>query len=171
MNLTKSDREAFVNAVMNDVPKEDYNEQAHSYLKKRSIVHLPKALQEAIKKDKEVLDHVETTYVHVASFGVYLYGNSYIRVLIEKDEECVAHVEKLSKLSKEQALRLDDLRSSLTGVIGMCRTLKQAKERLPEFEKYLPAERGATGVTNLPIVNLIANLTQMGWPKGEQKAA
>ena len=42
---------------------------------------------------------------------------------------------------------------------------------LPEFEKYLPAERDVTGTVNLPVANVLAELTNLGWPKGEPYAA
>jgi len=170
MNLTKYDRTAFVNAVINDVPTEDYREQAISYAALHAITYLPKALQDAIKKNEAVLDHLRSTYCHIGSFGIHLHGSSTVRDTAHNDEELMTKVKRLSDLHDMQKERIDELRTSLTGVIGACRTLKQAKERLPEFEKYLPTERGSTGVTNLPVANVVAELTKLGWPKG-QKAA
>lgn len=93
MRLTKSDKEAFVRAVMDDVPMVDYDEHRHSALLCQ-------------------------------------------RVFAET-----------------------------------CSTLKTAKERLPEFEKYLPTERGTTGTINLPVANTVADLINAGWPKGAQACA
>jgi hypothetical protein len=39
--------------------------------------------------------------------------------------------------------------------------------RLPEFEKYFPAEDAPIS-KNLPaLANMVADLTKLGWPKGK----
>lgn len=64
------------------------------------------------------------------------------------------------------------LKAKLTAAIAACFTLKQAKERLPEFVKYLPTDRDSTGTSNLPAVaNLVADLVQLGWPKDKEAQA
>lgn len=60
---------------------------------------------------------------------------------------------------------LNNLRKQLTAVIASCTTLKQAKEALPEFIKYLPKEPGSAIDRTLPVVgNLVADLVKAGWP-------
>lgn len=98
MNLTKTDKAAFVRAVMADVPRVDYNEKA-------------RALLTARERDKLELE--------------------------------------------------------LGSLLAPFRTLAAAKNGLPEeLHKYLPADRDATGVTNLPAVASTVDLLKaMGWPK------
>lgn len=65
---------------------------------------------------------------------------------------------------------LNNLRKQLTAVIAACTTLKQAKEALPEFIKYLPEEPGNPVDRTLPVVgNLVADLSKAGWPKKDSK--
>jgi hypothetical protein len=167
MKLTKSDREAFVRAVMDDVPTIDYNEQCRSIVKAWGISTLPEELQPIAKKHPEFFG---TRYIYAPSGLDNLYaiahpdfGNSMMR---HKSPEEYAKVEALGEASRKQNETRNALREKLTATIGACSTLKQAKERLPEFEKYLPAERGVTGTINLPVANLVAELMNAGWPKG-----
>lgn len=131
MNLTKSDREAFVRAVMDDVPMVDYDEQVWELLSAAAI---------------ELMLEPENTR-SLENHAVW------------------KEVEKLGEQADAQEKGREAMQRRLTATIGACRTLKQAQRMLPEFEKYLPKERGVTGTTNLPVANLVADLTALGWPK------
>lgn len=131
MNLTESDREAFVRAVMDDIPMVDYDEQVWELLSSAAI-----ELMLEPKNTRSLEKHA-----------------------VWKE------VEKLGEQADVQAKGREAMQRRLTAIIRACRTLKQAQRMLPEFEKYLPKERGVTGTTNLPVVNLVADLTALGWPK------
>jgi hypothetical protein len=56
-----------------------------------------------------------------------------------------------------------EMTKKIEAAIKGCRTLKQAKEQLPEFTKYLPKEAEVT--RNVPVVTgLVEELSALGWP-------
>lgn len=169
MKLTKYDRQAFVKAVMADIPKEDYREQARKVLLQDSIEALPKKLQDAAR-DPTCKDYLETGNYYLQafnnSFTVYdkRWSGHYTASATAKkklDELCSLHVAQKEKL--------DAVEQKLVASIEACTTLKMAKERLPEFEKYLPQDRTPEKGAYLPAVaNLVADLATLGWPKDKE---
>ena len=164
MNLNKYDREAFVRAVMDDVPSTDYVTQMRDLGAKTVIASLPPEVKGVLEKHPEYLERGGV--VMPGSGNLYMVRPN-PRVLRDGYPEVWAELVELESKNREQAARREALEAKLKAIIEGCRTLKQAKERLPEFEKYLPAERGVTGTTNLPVANLVAELIAAGWPKGE----
>ena len=166
MRLTRSDKDAFVRAVMDDVPQIDYDEIAAGIAREAIRASLPKTVVEALSKHPECFCPMAVSLP---------YGITNISVLatvgtgfdaIKSMPELWGEIEALAKDSRTQRASLSALESKVRGVIESCSTLKQALERLPEFEKYLPKERDGTGVSNLPaIANVVSDLTAAGWPK------
>lgn len=164
MKLTKSDKQAFVRAVMDDIPSVDYDKELQTLVTQYelSIMH-PDVIaainnpnvQSYIKKNnrmyvRRMRDPMTYHAINVSDLPVEL--QKQIDALIEADER--------------QSVSRYEIENKLTAAIGACTTLKVAKERLPEFVKYLPQERDSTGVTHLPVIaNLVADLTCLGWPK------
>lgn len=171
MRLTKADKDAFVAAVMDDVPKVDYGEKTRSLIKQWGLESLPEDLQPLAKKYPS---YFETRWVqapaHLPSVYVVCAPDWACGGMRDKAPLLYAQLVELSQEAKQQADVLDALRRKVTGMINTCSTLKAAKKLLPEFEKYLPADRDVTGVVNLPVANVLADLTNLGWPKGEQHA-
>lgn len=166
MKLTKYDRQAFVKAVMADIPKEDYREQVRKLLLEDSIEALPKKLQDAAR-DPACKDYLETgnhyRQAFSNSFTVFdkRWSSSYTPSATAKQK-----LTELEKLHTAQKDKLDAVEEKLRASIEACTTLKMAKERLPEFEKYLPIDRTPEKGTYLPAVaNLVADLATLGWPK------
>lgn len=162
MRLTKSDKDAFVLAVAQDIPQIDYQEQARSLIYEDSIAQLPAKVQ-TIARDKTLCHYLETSSYWRSSFGsIRVYeprGGSYTPT-----KEVQAKVDKLTELHNEQEQRLTEARAKLRGAIEPCNTLKIALERLPEFEQYLPKQQEKS--VYLPsIANLCADLATLGWPK------
>lgn len=162
MKLTNADRKAFVRAVMDDVPKLDYDKAARNLVEQEVKENLPPGLR--IEYD----EHKHYFYdgfvglpgtlanLHVHGALNYILSGPLRELLLELDKEKCAQTEKLKELE-----------GKLTALIGSCSTLKQAQATLPEFVKYLPQERKPT-TPNLPVVsNIVADLTRAGWPKGE----
>lgn len=164
MNLNKYDREAFVRAVMDDVPSTDYVTQMRDLGTKTAVASLPPEVQVVLEKHPDYLERGSVGMPGRNS--LYMVRPSY-RILQDGYPEVWAELVELESKNREQAARREALEAKLKAIIEGCRTLKQAKERLPEFEKYLPAERGVTGTTNLPVANLVAELNAAGWPKGK----
>jgi len=168
MKLTKYDRQAFVKGVMADIPKEDYKEQVRALILEDSIQALPKKLQDAAR-DATCKDYLETGTFYSrglgTSFTVYdrRWNGRYAPSATAQKK-----LQELEALHQAQQKKLDDVESKLTASIEACSTLKVAKERLPEFEKYLPADRTPEKGAYLPAVaNLVADLATLGWPKEE----
>ena len=166
MRLTRSDKDAFVRAVMDDVPQIDYDEIAAGIAREAIRASLPKTVADAVSKHSECFDTmivslpygIRNIHVRATSGG----GFDELKRLPRGWDE----LEAFAKDKKTQDARLSALESKVRSVIEACSTLKQALERLPEFEKYLPKERDGTGVSNLPaIANVVSDLTAAGWPK------
>ena len=185
MKLSKKHREDFVEAVMSDVPSANYPTQAEDRARllykqiakevgvsniplerlgmRRCSIYVFKHRQ----SHKFVCDGQEAGWGwkdidRYCFFSIGLHGLTQEEVedFIEKDPE----IQKLVDLFIEEKNKHADLRQKVTAVIAACSTLKQAKEALPEFEKYLPAEPGNVD-RSLPVVgNLVADLVKAGWP-------
>lgn len=168
MRLTRSDKDAFVRAVMQDIPQINYSEQARAMVLEDSIAQLPPKVQ-AIARDKQLSQYLETSTHHRYAFGsstVYTARGHHYTPMPATQEK----LEAITKLSEEQEDRLKEARNKLAGAILPCATLKTALERLPEFEKYLPKQQEKS--VYLPsIANLCADLITLGWPKGEAPPA
>ena len=185
MKLSKKHREDFVEAVMSDVPSANYLTQAEDRARL-----LYKQIAEKVGVNNITLERLEmrSCSIYLSKHGqthkfardgreagwtwkdndrycffrIGLHGLTVKEVedSIEKDPE----IQKLVDLFIEEKNKHADLRQKVTAVIAACSTLKQAKEALPEFEKYLPAEPGNVD-RSLPVVgNLVADLVKAGWP-------
>ena len=171
MRLTKSDKEAFVRAVMDDVPQIDYDERVRSLLIKWGKESVPEGMRPFIDSHPQYFNTVYIcTPAHLTFVQVIANPNWRHDEFKDREPEKYAQLVELSELAGAQALARDDLRRKVTSLINMCSTLKAAKERLPEFEKYLPADRDGTGVCGLPIANVVTDLMNAGWPKGQVAA-
>lgn len=170
MKLTKTLREAFVKAVMADVPSIDYNEMAAKEVR---------AAAEAVFQQKHPGASYEKlcaegwlagtyTYLPGTLANVYAYvgsaGHNWVSDRPELRERLVA----LEVLHREQADAHEKLREKLAAVAAACTTREALAKALPEFEKYLPVQPAKTaGVPAL--ANLVTDFVAAGWPK-EQPA-
>jgi hypothetical protein len=167
MRLTRSDKDAFVRAVMDDVPQIDYNDMAAGIARDGIRASLPPDVATTL------LNYPD----YFADFAVALpdgLRNIFVKAAVNHEHSVIKvhmcglwnELEALAKKNREQNAARNGLRSKVSGAIEGCSTLKQALERLPEFEKYLPKERDGTGVSNLPaIANVVSDLMAAGWPK------
>lgn len=168
MKLTISDRDAFVHAVMKDVPQVDYEGQAKDMVRAECINKLPPKIK-ALWSDKDLRGFIRCdSYVRVDGF---IGSVAVPPVEYTMSSSTAKKVKALAEKHKTQRKSRDELRAKVKAMIDGCSTLKQAKDRLPEFSKYLPTERGSTGVVGLPIVaNIVSDLTKAGWPKDGSKS-
>lgn len=184
MKLTKQHREDFVRTVMSDVPSTNYQTQAENcarflykqFAEKAGVINVSPDrlcvrkcdiyLSKHNQSQKFVRDGREAGW-NWNEHNVYCFLTIGVRglteeevILIEKDSE----IQKLIDLFIKEKDKHADLYQKVSAAIAACSTLKQAKESLPEFEKYLPAEPGKID-RSLPVVgNLVADLTKAGWP-------
>jgi hypothetical protein len=165
MKLTKTDREAFVRAVMNDVPMVDYNEKARALAMEHLVASLPSAVR-ALWNDNALRGYVKV----IRHYTQYPLDN----ITGPEGDFSIAVTAQLDSLATAMSDQNDErreLQERLAGVIAGCSTLAKATKVLPEFVKYLPADRDGTGVTNLPAISgVVADLTKAGWPKEQATA-
>jgi hypothetical protein len=166
MRLTNYIRDAFIRSAMQDVPKEDFNEQVAKLLREDSLKKLPPKVR-AIAEDKDLRHFVTSKYYHVPS---YLISNPKVY-----DSEYTPSAEAEKKLSalidqaNTQNKRNQDLDGKLRSVAYACTTRKALVEALPEFEKYLPADEAKAVKANLPaLANVVSDFVKAGWPKQNQ---
>ena len=184
MKLSKAHKAEFVRAVLADVPTKNYPTQAEDLARK---------LCQA--KYKELgLDNVDPSRLSYASIYVRVWASEIMLADRPKDE-CYYpantfaqiagsglnehEIAEITDCPEMMAIRqgyadehnmLNNLHKQLTAVIAACSTLKQAKEALPEFIKYLPEKPGNPVDRTLPVVgNLVADLSKAGWPKKDSK--
>lgn len=169
MNLNKYDRDAFVAAVMDDVPMVDYKEIANTKAVAAVVALLPKEVQAVYKKFPGYLDNNSVHMPHEFS-NLWMPRPLDGFKCLQNNAELWEELKQLAVKAKTQEEARDTLSAKLRGAIESCRTLKQAQERLPEFAKYLPADRDGSSITTLPVANIVADLTSAGWPKSKAKA-
>ncbi len=168
MKLTKTDKGAFVRAVMQEVPKIDYDEAIRKRLLEEEIKQAPPKLA-AILMDNSMRGLLKQEYCGYRA----QYAGWYITwPEFKLSPELRAELDQLISLKTKQNTTRYELEKSVGALIESCSTLKQARERLPEFVKYLPADRATTGATNLPaplVADTVVELVKNGWPAGAKK--
>lgn len=168
MKLTNYLRKAFVSAVMQDVPVQDFDEQIDKVRVEAVAKELPEKLR-AAWLDPLLRCYFDTRSLHVhgdfcvqAPSPLYMYNStddpthpSYrirnaLRPLVEQRAE--------ARTTRQE------LHRKLEAVVAGCNTRKQLIEALPEFEKYAPQEPAK--LAGLPAVSgVVAALVAAGWPK------
>ena len=158
MRLTNYMRNAFISAAMNDVPREDFEDQIQTLLIKAAISCLPPKVR-ALYDDPATRDFVRHTqlpcrfnYTYVPGLGALPAGTQ------EK-------YDGLKEKQKEQEASRRELTAQLYGVAHSVRTRKALVALLPEFEKYLPADDSAACKTLPAVANVMADFAKAGWPK------
>ena len=189
MKLTKAHRAEFVRAVLADVPTKNYPTQAEDLARK-----LCQAKYKELGLSGVDINRLKHTGIYIRVWqedgsdtvvasrptdttrGYYLSnslaqiaGNGLSEYEIAEITGCPEMMAIRQGYADERNM-LNNLRKQLTAVIASCTTLKQAKEALPEFIKYLPEEPGSAIDRTLPVVgNLVADLSKAGWPKKDSK--
>jgi hypothetical protein len=165
MRLTKTIREAFVRAAMDDVPKVDYQAQIHKLIQDDAISKLPPKIK-AIALDKDLRHFVKTETHYIEGFNI-----SNVRVMhpeYSRSPNVDTQVKALLIDATNQRERMKALKDKLTATAEAVTTRKALVELLPEFEKYLPADE-AKAVASLPaIANVLSDFVKAGWPKQNQ---
>jgi hypothetical protein len=165
MRLTRYHKEAFVNAVMQDVPKIDYRAQVEKLVRDVELKQAEKISPQLafMLKDNTLRGFIDRRN-YVTFDGGYACGISNFPMFaqFQKTKELETAAGKIVEKAQKQYEEREAMTANLTAAIGACATLKVAKERLPEFAKYLPEEEEKSG--GLPaITNLVADLSKMGW--------
>lgn len=179
MRLNESIRSAFVNAVLNDTPKVDYAEQRRKIIQDHLFAIAPAAILR-VYKDQDLrrflrLDHVsyETAAKGRMSWGLgkyWLVPDSDHTYRVE-DKETLKQLHAIDALEIAQVDQRTELEKKLRATILAFNTVKQARDALPEFVKYLPDEADPKCKTLPAITDLVTDLVKAGWPdKGKKNA-
>ena len=158
MKLTNLMRDAFIRAVMQDVPAVDYQSQM------RSLVN--SSIKEIADKHFKGVDRMrlDDRYLTLrdVNFSVAAHGLLHIEI------EHIKNLPELRALTTQYNAQINhrtELNNKIRGAIYACSTLTQATEALPEFEKYLPADN-PKALRSLPaLANVAADFVKAGWPK------
>lgn len=159
MRVTKWDKESIVRAIMNDVPLPD---------KKKRKEELQAAIVKAMSPEARKLYKKCASALRTYHLGEIIYDGCWGSREVIVGDVNKETVEELTKKYVDEDKARQDARNSLKAAVMACTTLKQLNDRLPEFKKYFPtAEKPAA---NLPaLANVVADLSKLGWPKGEAK--
>jgi hypothetical protein len=166
MRLTNTHREAFVRAVMNDVPQVDYDEQAQKLVN----AWLDERCQNELGVSRKKL--AESGWGE--NYYTYMPGtlsNFYTTAPGERTfpEKLKAALTELSAQKSKQEEQYTKLTERLSGIVNSCTTIKKLREALPEFAAYMPDDT-PVATKNLPaIANMVSEFVQAGWPKGKPK--
>jgi hypothetical protein len=157
MKIDKYVRQSIVRAIMNDVPKPDK-------AKRRADLQaaIVKAMSPAVRKVfKECPGALKTSYFGDLTYNAVNWDTRDLVVGDVPDEK----LEELTKPYRDEDKAIDEARIKLQGAIEGCNTRKALMTRLPEFEKYYPAEEAPMS-KNLPaLANVMSDLSKLGWPK------
>lgn len=169
MKLTKSDRDAFVRAVLNDIPRTDYDQMARDLVLKASKDALPDVLK---NNWIEVEPYIAQTYYWMpdgvgtcSGYAQHSASGGYAATVFPEISD---RVKDIAAKARQQRAEREATKRELMTAIASCSTLKQAKERFPDLVKYLPAERVQAKTANVPAVRsevVMQALTRAGWKK------
>jgi len=173
MRLTDVHRQAFVKAVMDDVPKVDYPSLLEKIVAEDMRQHLPAPVV-ALMRDAKLKGYLAWGRCHwTVHTSDKLEWETLGAPRIEGYKLSKGAEEKCNALIADAGAQLEqrkEMQNKLRAAIKGCKTRKQAVDTFPELEKYLPAGDEPT-TQNLPaIANLVADLAKAGWPKGKVPA-
>jgi len=177
MRLNESIRSAFVNAVLNDTPKVDYVEQRRKIIQDHLFAIAPAAILR-VYKDQDLrrflrLDHVsyEGASGSRLSWGLGKYwlvpDTSYTYKI--EDKSILKQLHAIDEQETAQVNQRTELEKKLRATILAFNTVKQARDALPEFVKYLPDEADPKCKTLPAITDLVTDLVKAGWPDKGKK--
>lgn len=182
MRLTNSQRDAFVLAVLHDVPRVDYHIQlktcVQDYLYQLAPAHIQEAYANPATRKYLTLGSVHIYREDVGFNDMYLvpyaehnnrWGRPEMRIELDKAEEkpALGVIKALVSSMKAQTAEREALQNKLKQTIYSFTTVKSAREAMPEFAKYLPEIEEKT--KNLPAIsNLVSDLNKAGWPANKK---
>ena len=157
MRLTNFHRSAIVAAALQDVPTVNYIEQLRTLINKKVL-----AFQKANKLDLVEPTRLISSYIHLAgqSFSTTGMFSTEKNTILDSPD-----VVALVTAHRDQQTRISALSSSLRSVLEGCTTVAQAKQMLPEFEKYFPSSTTALSRSVPVLANVLSDFVKAGWPK------
>ena len=159
--MNKTEKQAFVRAIMADVPQVDYEAQARKLVEAAVYAAAPPPLK-AMLDDPWLLRYLKRCSVYTYCGNVMCYGLADSSF----DASKLAGLWELGTGRDAQQDARAELETKLTSTIAGFKTRKQVAAAFPEFIKYLPPEPVKS--TNLPaLTNIVDQVKAAGWPKGK----
>lgn len=162
MKLANYIRDAFIESVMHDVPRVNYEDQIAQILDTDVINQLPPLI-------KRVYESAELRgYLDVRN-GYHYVGNQHVHHIVIGDfaprEEAITRAEALMEKQIESETQLDGLRRKLHSIAYGCKTRQELLQALPEFARYLPVPAKSENLQPLVVVDVVNDFVKAGWPK------
>ena len=160
MRLTNTIRDAFILAVMQNVPREDYDAQVTKLVQDDIRAQLPAKIRE-IADDPKLRYYLkrETIYTESSFNNVTVYSNGSAKL----SDAAKAELNALTTKARAQSSTRDGLKRRLRSCAYGVSTRKALVEMLPEFERYLPPDDPAA-LRSLPVVtNVVNEFKVAGW--------
>ena len=148
MKLNNHHRDSFIRAVMDDVPEMKMTTSDVQGMYEEAMP--PKVRN--IFKDETLRKHLRHEGIYAGSMRHYVCTGNLSESEIMKDYH--AHIDERNKM-----------RSKLRAMAYGCSTLKQLKEAAPDLTKYMPSETGKVTAGVPMIINVMEDLTKLGFPK------
>jgi Nucleotide modification associated domain 5 len=159
-------RRVFVRAVMQDVPKIDYQEKFRELAQAWAITLIPQEMRGFYATRPEWFAHsftdLDSGFQYARVVGPFD-EDGFQKKMLDSCPEFVARVKELERLKDKQESEMDDLTSQIRGLINSCNTAEQLREQAPQLAKYLTFDEVPSRL--LPTTAVIDNLAAMGWPK------
>lgn len=170
--LTTYSRNAFIQAVMDDVPHVDYSEQAREKVQKFALTKLPAGVAAALKAFPDWFDVKAYTSLPGTLSNCYVVARerSEFDKLLKADKKLWAELEAMEKANSAQSQTRQALRDKVKGLAYSCTTVSALQTRAPEFAKYIPGASAPLDRSGPVVQNIVADLVAAGWPKGKKPA-
>jgi hypothetical protein len=170
--LTTYSRNAFIKAVMDDVPHVDYNEQAREKVQKFALSKLPAGVAAALKAHPDwfQVQCYITLPGALANCVVAHKDRNAFDKLLRADKKLWSELEAMAKAAAAQSDAHNALRGKVKALAYSCTTVSALQTKAPEFVKYIPGTSAPVD-RSVPVVqNIVADLVAAGWPKGKKPA-
>jgi len=164
LKLTNTIRDAFIRAVMDDVPFVDHKETIRKAVLEDALLQAPAFVRKAWP-DEDMRRWLETATPYYGGVSVTIPYNGGWASTFEITPGNRAALEALVKKKDHDEELRADLHAKIKAVAYSVSTRKALADALPEFEKYLPAD-DAKAIRTLPVVaNVVTDFMKAGWPK------
>ncbi len=166
MNLNKEIRVQIVNAIMNDVPRVTYRDDARKIVHDLAVGLMPLKVRE-VYEDPATKEYIEvSSRMHRVGGQSEWFDYPGKDIPIKKFEKVEDKLIKLYAAQADWDEEYDSLERSIKAVLDKCRTADQFVKQMPEMAGYVP--KGAAAPSNLPaLANVVASFVKMGWPEGK----
>lgn len=168
MKLNNYTRDAFVRAVMDDVPKIDYEGQVGEVIHSAFVARLPNGIKSVYERS-DLRDYLNLEPLTIRHNGVRV---SLMVPAIRNEcpdidalpDAVREEVRALADKAEEQNEKLKSLKASVKAVAYGSTTRKSLIDKLPEFAKYLPRDEEKPAHP-IAMANVVSEFMQAGWPK------